>query len=213
MEDIRVETLKKVDDKTLVKDVLSGKTERYEGIIRKYNQRLYRVGLGYLTNDADVEDAMQNTYLKAYEKLSTFKWKSQLFTWLTRIMINECLMIIKQQKRQNDNLSKEEDKPDFNTPERQLINDEMKTQLENAIKTLPQNFRSVYIMREVEQMSVADTADFLSLSTDNVKVLLHRAKKQLKNTLYQYAQPQDTFDFHLSKCNKLTNAVLVKLFS
>ena len=99
MESITLLSLNKLDDPELVARILAGEKRLYEIIIRRYNQRLYRIGMSVLNNDAETEDAMQTSYIKAYEHLNQFKQQSSFSTWLIRIMINECLSRKKMNQR------------------------------------------------------------------------------------------------------------------
>lgn len=123
MESVTFLSLNKLQDTELIVRILEGEKRLYEIIIRRYNQRLYRIGMSVLNNDADTEDAMQTCYINAYEHLSQFKQRSSFSTWLIRIMINECLSLKKKQQRFDD-LGKDkylENKSSMKTPAHILI--------------------------------------------------------------------------------------------
>lgn len=200
-------------DVEAVDGVISGNREMFEVIVRRYNRQLYRVGMAYLRNHAQAEDAMQNTYLKAFVKLGQFDGAAAFSTWLTRIMINECLMLIRSQKRFSPETIElnhvASDHESFAPPARDLINTkEMKTLLEQCIKDLPQAHRTVYVLREVQQLSIADTAACLGMSTANVKVSLHRAKEGLKAKILKTAAGVELFEYSATYCDPMTKRVM-----
>ena len=203
-----------IGDAEIVQQVLSGNTAAYEQLMRKYNQRLFRVGISYLTYEDDVEDAMQSTYLKAFHALSTFKNNSQFSTWLIRIMINECLQLLRKQRPyQEIDLSAElpemVDTPE--TGEEKLIKKEMKLLLEKSILALPPKYRSVYMLREVEELSTVETAETLNISESNVKIRLHRAKEILRKEIRRRSGEVEIFTFGSDRCNYLVQRVMSKI--
>jgi RNA polymerase sigma factor (sigma-70 family) len=204
-----------LSDTELINRILNGEKELYAQGMRRYNQRLYKIGISILNDDAEVEDAMQVAYINAYEHLGKFSFKSSFATWLTRILINECLL---RQKRKGKFMTINADQMDNDhaawqpretrTPATQVLNTELKTILENAIRQLPEIYRTVFVMREIEHMNIAETRECLDISEDNVKVRLNRAKAMLRNLLYQSYQPEDLLQFHLSRCDKMVERVM-----
>jgi RNA polymerase sigma-70 factor (ECF subfamily) len=195
----------------LVADILAGEHSLYEYFIRKYNQRLFRTGMSILKNDMEVEDAMQTAYIKAYEHLRTFKNQSSFGTWITRILINECLL----QKKNKLRLrilegSHSEKTSQMDTPARALMNRELATVLENAIAGLPEKYRLVFVLREVENLKVKETADVLLLEESNIKVRLNRAKTMLRENLSGYVK-ENVYAFHLTRCDRIVAKVFTKL--
>ncbi|TKC59962.1 sigma-70 family RNA polymerase sigma factor [Pedobacter hiemivivus] len=153
----------------LISLIVSGQKRLFEYVMRGYNRRLYRIGMSILHRDVDVEDMMQNTYLKAYEHLNEFEQKSLLGTWLTRIMINECLLQ-KKRNRRFDIESAESysgSRTDMQTPENILVSKELGLQLEDAISRLPEQYRLVFVLREIENLSVKETGEALSIGVLN----------------------------------------------
>jgi len=204
-----------ISDNEIISRVLQGEKDLYANIVRKYNQRLYRIGMSIINDDAEVEDVMQVSYIKAYENLSKFKYKSGFSTWITRILINESLLRIKKRKQSsnmNDDAMNNEiyrnHPADPQTPLMNVVNSELKKILENAIRQLPDKYRTVFIMREIENMNVAETGECLDLSEVNVKVRLNRAKSMLKNSLAEYYQKDDILNFHLSRCDRIVENVM-----
>ncbi|MFT3867692.1 MAG: sigma-70 family RNA polymerase sigma factor [Nibricoccus sp.] len=207
-----------VSDSDAVKSVISGDCAMFEIIVRRYNLRLYRVGMAYLRNHMQTEDAMQNTYLKAFVKLRNFDGTAAFSTWLTRIMINECLMLLRGQKKflsekiEPDELALEQDSS--TSPTRDSSDkEEIKHLLEQGINTLSQTHRAVYILRDVQQLSTADTASSLGISESNVKVSLHRAREELKTHLLQSASGLELFEYAAPYCNAMTARVMGQIRS
>lgn len=203
-----------ISDLAAVDEVLRGNREMFEVIVRRYNPQLYRVGMAYLRNHAKAEDAMQNAYLRAFLNMERFKRTAAFSTWLTRIMINECLMTLRKDKpgttESLDDGAHEE--PAVTSPACDTLhNDEMKTLLEAAISALPETYRAVYVLREVQQFTTAETAESLGITQDSVKVILHRARARLKEHLLQTAEGVELFSYPAQFCNPMTERVLVAI--
>jgi RNA polymerase sigma-70 factor (ECF subfamily) len=199
-------------DDELITRIVRGEKDLYALIVRRYNQRLYRVGMGILNDDIEVEDAMQVTYINAWENLGKFKFRSSFSTWLTRIMINESLLRIKKRKHflemKEDTINHHQQNATQQNAVSKLMNAELKKTLEEAIHKLPEKYRTVFILREIEDMSVSETKQCLAISEINVKVRLNRAKSMLRNTLSELYKTEDVFGFHLSRCDRMVEAVM-----
>lgn len=200
-----------IDDAAIVADVSRGNREMFEVLVRRHNPRLFRVGMSYLRSHAQVEDAMQNAYLKAFLNLGRFQRGAAFATWLTRIMINECLMALRR-RRLTHPPPTESPAPEPEAPAPPaadtLTLKEMKALLEQAIATLPQTYRVVYVLREVQQLSTAETASCLGLTTDTVKVRLLRARERLKAELLKSAAGAELFPYPARFCDPLTARVM-----
>jgi RNA polymerase sigma factor (sigma-70 family) len=214
-----METVRKIpktstDDGEIIRSVLSGKKNDYEFIMRRYNERLYRIGISILKDENDVEDVMQETYIKSYKKLKSFKHQSKFSTWLTRIMINESLAKLKYKKRFEElaESEAEEKTPSYfthtETPEKQFLQKEMNSIIENAIKSLPQKYQTVFMMREIENMNVNETAQSLNITNENVKIRLHRAKELLKTNIIDASGTPEIFPFLQIRCDRVVSFVL-----
>jgi RNA polymerase sigma-70 factor (ECF subfamily) len=210
----RVTNIKDLPDEEIIVLVKAGQYQYYETIMRRYNQRLYRVARGMNMIDADCDDLIQQTFINAFEKLDQFKGDSKFSTWLTRILINQCLMdkrrkklIITEDILENPEIMERAFNQTNNSPENGMIQEELKKILEEAIAYLPEDFRTVYLMREVEEMSVKETADCLGISQSNVKVRLFRAKANLKNYLERYLKPAEIFEFENARCDSVVQTV------
>jgi RNA polymerase sigma factor (sigma-70 family) len=200
-------------DLEAVTGVLQGNREMFEVIVRRYNPQLYRVGMAYLRNHPQAEDAMQNAYLKAFLNLERFRGNAAFGTWLTRIMINECLMILRTQKRfvmENiDDADERGARELFAAPAADsLHNQDLKGVLEQAVQTLPRMHRAVYLLRDMQQLSTTETAACLEISPENVKVSLHRARESLKAELMKSAAGLELFDYPAVYCTPMTARVM-----
>ncbi|NRF41523.1 RNA polymerase sigma factor [Pedobacter foliorum] len=201
-----------LSDEEIIKRVTQGEKHLYKNLIRKYNLRLYRIGMSIVNDDAEVEDIMQTTYLNAYSQLATFQNKSSFNTWLTRILINESLLHKKKSIKRNQ-LAMASEKEDLHndTPLKNLMNKELKAILEKAVSNLPEKYRLVFVMREIEEMSTQETMDVLDLGESNVKIRLTRAKEMLRNELSDYYKTTQLFEFNLIRCDKVANFVMAKI--
>lgn len=210
-----------IQDDIVVRRVLAGEKELFEILMRRYNQTLYRVLRGYLRDEDDLEDAMQDTYLKAFDKLQQFQGKSAFSTWLIRIGINEALLRIRSLKKTRSMVLHEADIDDERivelpdtremNPENLAINLETRQLIEKAIEQLPEKFRIIYILKEIEGMKNEEIADCLDISGPNVKVRLHRARTLLKDTLYKISAGGGIFEFGNSRCDRLVARVMERL--
>lgn len=172
----------------------------------------------YLKDEAEIEDLMQNTYLKAYAKLYQFKIESSFSTWLIRIGINESLARLKEKGKlyhlsvhsddSQDNIILEIPDHKQLNPQDKMIQNEAKQLLENAIENLDPKYKSVYIMKEVEEMSLKEIAIALDITVANVKVRLHRSKEMLKEKLYEVTNDKNIFEFGFSRCDRITENVM-----
>ncbi len=204
-------------DLAVVRRILNGEKQWYEVLMRRYNQTLYRAVRSYLP-DPEVEDIMQDTYIKAFEKLHQFQGNASFSTWLIRIGINEALQHLRQIRKkqmlsidQNDDLNHNIIQlTDSNQmdPEKRTIGRETRCLLERAIDQLPEKYRIVYTLREIEGFSTPDVAKCLEITESNTKVRLHRAKLLLKENLFKYSSEVAIWEFGNSRCDLLVNRVL-----
>jgi RNA polymerase sigma factor (sigma-70 family) len=200
-----------IGDAEAIDHVLGGNREMFEVIVRRYNPRLFRVGMAYLRGHAQAEDAMQNAYVKAFFKLRTFRRGSAFSTWLTRIMINECLMALRTRRKASENvvgLDRASSRIAAPQTTDELSLKEMKALLEQAVGALPRKCRMVYLLREGQQMNTAQTAACLGLSHGDVKVSLHRARERLKAGLLRSAAGVELFSYPAIYCDAMTERVL-----
>lgn len=201
-----------LSDEEIVARILSGEKQMYESLIRKYNQRLYRIGRSIVNDDNEVEDIMQTAYLNAYVNLAGFENKSSFSTWLTKILINESLLHKKRKAKLEQILIEKQDVKHYtDTPLTGLMNNELKIVLEKSIAVLPEKYRLVFVMREVEEMSTSETMKTLNLTESNVKVRLNRAKEMLRDSLSSQYRFSGVYDFHLTRCDRMANYVMTRI--
>lgn len=206
-------------DEVVVGEVLRGNREMFEVLVRRHNPRLFRTGMAYLQNREAAEDSMQNAYLKAYLHLGRFQGGSSFATWLTRIMINECLMLLRSRRSRpaEEPLEARTVEPDDAGPgddaPRRLSLKEMNTMLEDAIGRLPRNQRAIYLLREVQQLTTEETAAALGVSIGSVKVGLHRARAALKDLLLKTAGGEEVFPFTAVRCDPFTARVMARILA
>ena len=203
-----------ISDAEIISRVLTGEKDMFALLVQRYNQRLYRIGMSIINDDNEMEDVMQVAYIKAYENLASFAFKSAFSTWLARILINESLLRKKKKKLLFAASEGVIENKLFQlpvgrgqTPLMKTINSELKAVLEDAISRLPEKYRTVFIMREIEDMNVADTMQCLDLSEVNVKVRLNRAKAMLRNSLSHFYKKEDLLHFHLARCGRVADNV------
>jgi len=212
----RARTLKllhDVPDEDLVTLVLQGGTDAFALLMRRHNQRLYRVVRGITGDHASAEDALQQAYVSAYRHLGQFQGRAQFGTWLRRIAVREALRSRRETARRRD-LHEEAEKarviPFPATSEKRLSAREWARLLGAAIDELPDAYRVVLIMRKVEHMTTEETAEMLSLSPENVRVRLHRARKLLADRLYDRVGEavDEVYEFGGVRCDRIVARVL-----
>ena len=215
-------------DEEVISRVLDGETALYEIIMRRYNQRLYRIARTMLRDDDEAEDVMQDAYVRAYASLDQFAGKAKFSTWLTKIAVHEALSRLQKKKRTQPasagtlSAAERSDKdgqtmdalrssdPD---PEQQTLRKETISFLEHAIDTLPENYRSVFVLRAVENLSTAETAACLTLTEETVKIRLLRSRKMVRRALYLRAGVNcaAAFAFLGQRCDRVVQRVFDRL--
>jgi RNA polymerase sigma-70 factor (ECF subfamily) len=200
-------------DEEIVRRVSAGDVQMFEVLMRRYNQRLYRAARAILQDDAEAEDTVQQAYLNAYRHLDQFEGRAQFSTWLTRIAVYEALA---RRRRAYGQPAGSEDElvetapspaPD---PERQAYGREVSVLLESALAALPDAYRSVFILREIDGLNTAETAQQLRVSEGTVKTRLHRAKSLLQRKL-QAVTPGEAYGFDGVRCDRLVAGVMHRL--
>ena len=204
-------------DEELVRRIVDGDAALFEILMRRHNQRIYRAVRAVLRADDDAEDVMQQAYLNAYQHLHQFAGDAQFSTWLTRIAVNEALGRLRKRTRALDQGTEhvdislvESDTPD---PEQQASHSELRDVMEREVAALPDAFRVVVVMRDVEGMSTSETAACLGISEDLVKQRLHRARAMLRENLYQRAGVTlaSLFAFGNARCDRVVAAVMARI--
>ncbi len=218
------EDLSEQDDAALAARVRSGDRNAFRFIVQRCNQRVYRVVRGVISDEAEAEDVMQDAYMLAYRKLDGFRGESSLASWVARIALNEAYGRLRRQRE-----TVEIDKMDSDTaisnvvpfpgmaegedPFRNAERQQLRRWLEAAIDALPEGFRLVYLLRDVEGCSVEETAAALELREETVKTRLHRARKQLRSVLEErVASAQGgVFEFMGERCSRMAESVMARI--
>jgi RNA polymerase sigma-70 factor, ECF subfamily len=200
-------------DEEIVHRVRDGETALFEILMRRYNQRVYRAVRAILRDDAESEDAMQQAYVNAFTHLRQFAGEAKFSTWLTRIAINEALARLRRRRHDLPEESMTEIESNAPDPEQQASASQIRDVLEGEIAALPDTYRSVIILREVEGLSTGETAECLSVSEDVVKQRLHRARTMLRDNLY--ARAGVTFEhvltFGNARCDRVVANVIAEI--
>lgn len=169
----------------------------FESLVRRYEARIYRLALHITGNEQDAEDVLQESFLKAYTRLDQFQGHSRFYTWLVRIAVNESLMRLRKRKGKSFvSLDEEIESGDAMlprivqdwrpNPEQQYAEAELSRILRRSIASLPLNYRTVFQLRDIDELSTEETAELLGLSVAAVKSRLLRARLQLRNKLSRY---------------------------
>jgi RNA polymerase sigma-70 factor (ECF subfamily) len=216
-------------DEEVAARVLAGETGLFEVLMRRYNRRLFRVARAIVRDEGEAEDIMQETYVRAFAALGQFQGRASWATWLTRIAVNEALARLRRRGRfvghGDEAIDGGEDQMESEQaargvsggrcigPEETTAARELSGFVERAVDDLPDSYRVVFMLREVEELSTTETAACLDISEDLVKVRLHRARVELRRLLDARlgAATREVFDFHLSRCDRIVAAVMARL--
>lgn len=214
-----------ISDQEVVDRVRQGDGASFELLMRRHNRRLYRIARGILRNEAEAEDAVQEAYVRAYEKLEEFQGSGPFSAWLAKITVNEALGRLRRQTAAKYSLSLDDpargDEVNLMAeltfsgpnPEQSAAREELRRVLEAAIDTLPDPYRLVFILRGLEEMSVAETADCLDVEPATVKSRYHRARKILQQRLVGVVEMTagDAFPFAGERCDRIVAGVFQRL--
>jgi RNA polymerase sigma-70 factor, ECF subfamily len=209
-----------LSDEEVVRRVKAGEGGLFELLMRRYNQRLYRVARSILRDEAEAEDVIQQAYVNAYMHLAQFADRAKFSTWLTRIAVHEALARLRRRGRlteidamsDRDNARGVLTSHDLN-PEQQAITGELRTALEASLDAIPEMYRTAFVLREVEGLSTSETAECLETSEDVVKTRLHRARALLRRELMARvgSGARSAFRFQALRCDRVVAAVLGRL--
>lgn len=206
-------------DAEVVRRVRAGDRALFEILMRRHNQRVYRAARAIVKDEAEAEDVMQQTYVNAFIHLGQFEERSQFSTWLTRIAVNEALAR-RQKQRTAERMTRPGEGEDGGAirspqpdPERQAYAQELHQLLQTAVDALPDAYRVVFMLRDVEGMSTAETGEGLGLSEEAVKTRLHRARAMLRRAISARigGVARAAFDFQAPRCDRVVQAVLERL--
>ena len=207
-------------DEEVVDRVRAGESALYEIIMRRYNQRLYRVARAIVRDDSEAEDVMQDAYVRAYENLGQFAGRAPFSAWLTRIAVHEALHRARKRGRldQWDDSESESSPAEYMedsspSPEQQTTRAELRELLEEAILELPAQYRAVLMMRDIEELSTTETADALGLTEENVKVRLHRGHGMVREWLLSRVggNAKGAFPFMGLRCDRVVHYVFARI--
>ena len=211
------------DDSSVVRRIAAGDRSAFEVLMRRHNRRLYRLARATLRNHAEAEDALQEAYLAAYRAIGKFRGESALSTWLSRLVLNECLGRLRRKARRDnvvpivsstdevevDHMSM----PHADAPDEAFARTEMRALLERKIDALPDVFRTVFVLRSVEDMNVEETALCLDIPEATVRSRHFRARSMLRESLAQDLDTaeRDVFEFGGAHCDRIVERVLSRL--
>jgi RNA polymerase sigma-70 factor, ECF subfamily len=209
-------------DTELLALMRAGQSSAYVHLMRRHNQRFFRLARGILHDDAEAEEAVQEGYLRAFTHLDGFKGEASLATWLARIVVNEALARLRRRRPTIDiedagalllteaEVSAARTEP---SPEQALARREIRRAIEAAVDALPAPFRAVFMLRAIEQLSIADTAAYLDIPEETVKTRFHRANRLLRQRLSAEFGSifEGAFPFLGARCDRLVSGVLKRL--
>lgn len=210
--------LQQYSDLEIIQKINDGDVKLFEILIRRYNPFLYKIGRTYRYNHQDTEDLMQDAYVNTFFSLKKFEHRSSFKTWITRIMLNLCYQRKHKLSFKNeitgDDIQNEKSNIMFHQStnnEKITVNKELGRVLENAIHEIPEDYRIVFSLRELNGLSVAETAAALDISESNVKVRLNRAKTMLQKEIKKMYSPEEIFEFNLIYCDGMVDRVMKKI--
>jgi len=189
--------------------------------MRRYNQRIFRTARAVLRDEAEAEDVVQETFVRAFRHLEQFEERSSVGTWLTRIAVNEALSRLRRSQRFNvlDSETNQEEGGSYSVeskqpgPEEQASSQELRSVLTAAIDSLSQELRTVFVLREIEGLSTLETSEALQLTSEAVRVRFHRARQALRRAVEKQVgdKVQGLFTFAGARCDRTVAQVFLKL--
>ncbi|MBL7926328.1 MAG: sigma-70 family RNA polymerase sigma factor [Bacteroidia bacterium] len=205
---------KELSEEEIAQRVLKGEKSLYEIIVRRFNPTLYKIGRSYNYNHDDTQDLMQDTFIDAYRNLSGFEGRSSFKTWMIRIMLNNCYHKKRKLSFTNEVMedTDENSQPMFtnaiNDTNKLVQNRELGHIIEEALAKIPEEYRMVFSLREVNGLNVKETAELLNISESNVKVRLNRSKSLLRKEVEKSYTAAELFEFNAKYCNAMTDRVM-----
>lgn len=210
-----VKQFEQLTEEKIIERILKGERQLYEIIVRRFNPYLYKIGRSYNYNHEDTQDLMQDTYVDAFRNLSQFEQRANFKTWLIRIMLNNCYRKKEKFSFKNEYAQpeiKENVRPMFtnsnNEVSNHMYNRELGHVIEKSLHKLPEDYRIVFSLREMNGLNVSETANLLNISEANVKVRLNRAKSMLRTEIEKSYSAEELFEFNLTFCNPFTEGVM-----
>jgi RNA polymerase sigma-70 factor (ECF subfamily) len=215
-----LEKWSQLTDEEVVAQVIAGQTALFEVLMRRHNERVYRAARAIVRDDKEAEDVMQQAYVNAYANLRQFMGHARFSTWLTKITIHEALARVRRTARYepfDDTVTNVEAfmPRASGNPESDAAAGELRALLESAIDRLPDGAREVFVLRQVEGLSTAETAESLGVSEDVVKTRLSRARSALRRDLMERtgATAPEVFRFFKPRCDRVVAAVMARIGS
>jgi RNA polymerase sigma-70 factor (ECF subfamily) len=205
-----------LSDEEVISRVRAGDPALFEVLMRRYNQRLFRVACSILKDEDEAEDVMQAAYLIAYSRLGQLEDAARFATWLARIALHEALARARRSKRLTTiDVPETEQRPELTAPgldpEQETLTSELRGALEQCVDALPRTYRVVFVLRELEGLSTAEAAACLGLSEDVVRTRLHRARGLLRTGLLARSGGREALPFGGPRCDRVVAAVLGQL--
>jgi RNA polymerase sigma factor (sigma-70 family) len=204
----------------IIEKILNGDLQLFEILIRRNNEVLYKIARSFGFNHQDAEDIMQDVHVTAYTSLKSFEGRSSYKTWISKIMVNKCLYKINHGYYSKEIPTGEIMEPSNSNPmsahinpEQTAINSELAGVLEKSLQRIPLIYRTVFVLRQVQEYSVAETAETLGISPINVKVRLNRARALLQKELEKVYSQAEIFSFNLVYCDAIVSKVFDKINS
>ena len=204
-----------LSEEEIIQKIIAGEKALFEILIRRYNSGLYKIARCYGFNHHDAEDIMQETHVSAYTNLKNFQHKASYKTWVSKILIHKCVYKLSygyfKNEQPGSDIIYENVKPMFNQPkiatEKIVLNKELSKVLEKSLAEIPLTYRTVFILREVEGFSTAETAELMNSTPVNVKVRLSRAKVLLQKKVENFYSSADIFEFNAVYCDAIVKRV------
>lgn len=215
-----------LSDEALVALITSGESAAFEPLLRRYNRLLFRTARSILQDDADAEDVLQSAYLRAFSTLLTFRGESRLSTWLVRIVMNEALARVRKTQRRAEIIHLEAQMDDdqidaqaddsatrFEESQAAAMRTQTRRLLERKIDELPESFRTVFMLREVEEMTVEEASEALGVPEATVRTRHFRSRSMLRESLSREVDfaLEEAFGFDGERCNRIVASVMSRL--
>ena len=207
----------KYTESEIIQRIAGGEKSLYEIIVRRFNAYLYKVGRSYNYSHEDTQDLMQETFIDAYKNLSAFEGRSGFGTWIIRIMLNNCYRKKQKAGFKNEIMQdvSENSKPMFtrsnNDTDKMVQSRELGHIIENTLAKIPLGYRMAFSLREINGLSVSETASLLHISEVNVKVRVNRAKTMLRTEIEKTYSPGELFELNLIYCDAMVQNVMKKI--
>ncbi len=212
-----------LDDRSLAARIAGGDRAAFEQLMRRYNRRLYRLARAALRDESEAQDALQDAYLRVFRAIGQFRGEAALSTWLSRLVLNECHARLRRSARRENIVPFVSVDPSMEAvpegaepteaPDHLTARAQLRRVLEQKVEQLPEAFRVVFVLRSIEELSVEETADALSISPETVRSRHFRAKGLLREALAREIDlaQGDIFEFGGRACEQLTASVLARL--